>query len=248
MSGQGSRDDTARRVRELGPWFQNMKIGGIQTAPDHFLGDYPQNKWEGFAHVLPEDLEGRSVLEIGCNAGFYALEMKRRGAGEVVAIDHDERYLEQARLAARERGQQIDFRKMSVYQVAQLRRRFDLVLFMGVFYHLRHPLLALDLIHEHVADDLLLFQSLSRGAGSVRPVAKDYPISEWEVFDRHDFPRLHFIEHSYAADPTNWFVPNTAAMEAMLRSSGFELQAHPEREVYLCRKVRRPPFIEPPPC
>jgi tRNA (mo5U34)-methyltransferase len=243
-----ARSDTARRVQELGPWFQNMKIGGIETAPDHLLGNYPQTKWKGFEHVLPDDLQGRSVLEIGCNAGFYAIEMKRRGAGEVVAIDHDARYLAQARLAAREFEQEIDFRTMSVYEIAQLRRRFDLVLFMGVFYHLRHPLLALDLIHEHVADDLLLFQSLSRGSGSAEPVAEDQPISEWDVFDRYDFPKLHFIENRYAGDPTNWFIPNTAAMESMLRSSGFTLEARPEREVYLCRKTRRPTFVETPPC
>jgi tRNA (mo5U34)-methyltransferase len=243
-----ARDATARQVRDLGPWFQNMTIGGVQTAPDHFLGNYPQDKWEGFAHVLPADLQGRSVLEIGCNAGFYAIEMKLRGAGEVVAIDHDERYLEQARFAARERGQDIDFRNMSVYEIARLQRRFDLVLFMGVFYHLRHPLLALDLIHEHVADDLLLFQSLSRGSGEILPVAEDYPISEWDTFDRHDFPKMHFVERRYAGDPTNWFIPNAAAMEAMLRSAGFQPEARPEREVYLCRKVERQPYVERPPC
>ncbi|WP_067334306.1 TIGR04290 family methyltransferase [Stappia indica] len=240
-------DHTARRVRELAPWFQNMTLGGVETASDHFLGDYPRMKWEGFAHVLPDDLEGRSVLEIGCNAGFYAIEMKRRGAGDVVAIDHDEHYLEQARFAARECGQDIDFRNMSVYEIARLRRRFDLVLFMGVFYHLRHPLLALDLIHEHVADDMLLFQSLSRGSGNSEPVAEDHSMDEWEVFDRYDFPKLHFIEQRYAGDPTNWFIPNAAAMEALLRTSGFQVEAHPEREVYLCRKTERPAFVEPPP-
>jgi tRNA (mo5U34)-methyltransferase len=242
-----AKSDLEQRIRELGPWFQNMTIGGIETARDHFLGNYPQAKWEGFAHIVPERLDGRSVLEIGCNAGFYAIEMKRRGAAEVVAIDHDERYLDQARLAATELGHDIDFRNMSVYEIGQLGRRFDLVLFMGVFYHLRHPLLALDLIYEHVADDLLLFQSLSRGSAAAGPVAEDYPIGEWEVFDRPDFPKLHFIERRYASDPTNWFVPNAAAMEAMLRSSGFGIQARPEREVYLCRKMQRPSFVEKPP-
>lgn len=248
MRAAASREQVAQQIRELGPWFQNMTIDGVDTAPDHFLGDYPRAKWSGFAHVLPDDLEGRSVLDIGCNAGFYAMEMKRRGAGEVVAIDHDERYLDQARFAARARGFDIDFRQMSVYQVADLGRRFDLVLFMGVFYHLRHPLLALDLIHEHVADDLLLFQSLSRGSGTATAVAEDYSIDEWDLFDGPDYPKLHFIEHRYAGDPTNWFVPNVGAMEAMLRSAGFALEAHPEREVYLCRKVGRPPYVESPPC
>src|SRR5690606_15383561 len=89
-----------RAIEDLGPWFHNLRINGIETAPDHFLGDYPTFKWETFSHVVPEDLEGRSVLDIGCNAGFYAIEMKRRNAGRVVGIDSDPRYLRQATFAA----------------------------------------------------------------------------------------------------------------------------------------------------
>jgi tRNA (mo5U34)-methyltransferase len=50
---------------------------------------------------------------------------------------------------------------------------------------------------------------------------------------------MHFIEHKYADDPTNWWAPNRACVEAMLRSAGFAITAHPEEEVYLCRKVAR---------
>jgi tRNA (mo5U34)-methyltransferase len=62
--------DTAARVRALGPWFHNFDFDGVLTAPDHFLGDYPRTKWERFAHAIPADLRGRTVLDIGCNAGF----------------------------------------------------------------------------------------------------------------------------------------------------------------------------------
>ncbi len=104
-----------------------------------------------------------SVLDIGCNAGFYSLEMKRRGAARVLGIDTDERYLRQARFAAEVTGLEVEFARLPVWDVAALGERFDLVIFMGVLYHLRHPLLALDLIHEHVAKDLLLFQSDAAG-------------------------------------------------------------------------------------
>src|SRR4051794_4831759 len=167
-------EEIRRRVRELGQWFHNLDLGGVQTAPDHFLGDYPAVKWRQFAHALPADLRGRSVLDIGCNAGFYSLGMKRRGADRVVGIDSDDDYLAQARFAALVRGVDVEFRNLSVYDVAALGETFDLVLFMGVFYHLRHPLLALDLIHEHVARDLLVFQSMQRGSGEVEPLDDDY--------------------------------------------------------------------------
>src|SRR3546814_10130780 len=81
-----------------------------------------------------------------CSSDLYSLEMKRRGASRVVAIDSDPRYLAQAELVAEVYDADIEFRQMSVYDVAGLGERFDLVLFMGVLYHLRHPLLALDLI------------------------------------------------------------------------------------------------------
>jgi tRNA (mo5U34)-methyltransferase len=229
------REAIARRVRELGTWFHNLDLGGVQTAPDHFLGDYPAVKWRRFAHALPQDLRGRTVLDIGCNAGFYALEMKRRGADRVVGVDHDSDYLEQARFAAEVSGVDIEFRELSTYDVAALGERFDVVLFLGVLYHLRHPLLALDLIHEHVARDLVVFQSLQRGCPEVLPLAPDYAITETEVFERPGFPRLHFIEQRYSRDPTNWWLPNRACSEAMLRSAGFDIVDHPEEEVFVCR-------------
>jgi tRNA (mo5U34)-methyltransferase len=161
--------------------------------------------------------------------------MKRRGARRVVGIDHDGDYLAQAKFAAEVLGLDIEFRRLSVFDVALLGERFDVVIFMGVLYHLRHPLLALDLIRAHVAKDMLIFQSMQRGSKDVAELDADYPFIETTIFDRPDYPKLHFIERRYAHDPTNWFVPNRAAAEAMLRSSGFTIEAHPEEEVYICR-------------
>jgi tRNA (mo5U34)-methyltransferase len=235
-----ARDNIRARIEELGPWFHNIDLNGVPTAPEHFLGDYPRVKFRRFAETLPRDLSGRNVLDIGCNAGFYSIEMKRRGAGRVLGIDFDERYLAQARFAAEVCEVDIEFRQMSVYNLALLRERFDVVLFMGVLYHLRHPLLALDLIHEHVARDVMIFQSMQRGAPSIADVAANYDFSETRHFEQSGYPRLHFIEHRYANDPTNWWVPNRACTEAMLRASGFEILGHPEEEVYLCRRVALP--------
>src|SRR3546814_1039253 len=96
------------------------------------------------------------------------MEMKPRGAARVVGIDSDTRYLAQAAFAAEVLGYDIEFRQMSVYEVGHLSERFDLVLFMGVLYHLRHPLLALDLLYEHVVGDMLVFQSMQRDRQSTR--------------------------------------------------------------------------------
>lgn len=237
-------DDTLlEQIEALGPWFHNLCLNGIQTAPDHFLGDYPEIKFAGFRDAIPADLTGKTVLDIGCNAGFYSLEMKRRGAARVVGIDSDERYLNQARFAAEVLGADVEFRRLSVWEVALLGEKFDFVIFMGVLYHLRHPLLALDLIHEHVARDLLLFQSMQRGSREIISLKEDYEFNEPAPFDEPGYPKMHFIEQSYSHDETNWWVPNRACVEAMLRSSGFAIEAQPEDEVYLCRWQ---PVVTPP--
>jgi tRNA (mo5U34)-methyltransferase len=230
-----NRDDIAQRISSLGEWFQNMNLGGVWTAPNHALGNYPAEKWKSFQHAIPAELTGRTVLDIGCNAGFYSLEMKRRGASRVLGIDFDSTYLDQARFAAKLSGFEIEFQEMSVYDVAKLREKFDIVLFMGVLYHLRHPLLALDLIREHVVGDTMIFQSMQRGSKDVAPVQSDYSFWEAEPFGQPGYPVLYFVENRYAHDPTNWWIPNRACAEAMLRSAGFQIIDHPEEEVYVCR-------------
>jgi len=234
---QRTPENIEQRVRALGDWFHNLNLAGVQTAPGHFLGDYPAVKWRRFAHAIPSDLRGRTVLDVGCNAGFYTLEMKRRGADRVLGIDSDPRYLAQARLAAEIAGLEIELRQMSVYDLPSLQERFDLVLFMGVLYHLRHPLLALDILYEHAVGETLVFQSMLRGSPHVRRLAPDYDFSETAHFEEPGYPVLHFVEHRYAADPTNWWIPNRACAEAMLRSAGFTITDHPETEVFVCRRV-----------
>src|SRR3982751_5167062 len=173
--------------------------------------------------------------------------MKRRGAGEVIGIDSDERYLEQARFVAAELGfDDVGFRNLSVYDVGALGRKFDVVIFMGVLYHLRHPLLALDLIREHVAGDLMLFQTMQQGSNDVLMVPEDHPFhvpgttAPPTYFDNPAYPRMHFIERKFAHDWTNWWAPNAACSQAMLRAAGFTIEANPESEVYLCRTADVP--------
>ena len=98
------REQLTRRIEELGDWFHNLDLHGVRTAPNHFLGDFPNVKWKHIAPALPADLNGASVLDIGCNGGFYSIQMKKRGAGRVLGIDVDDRYLNQGRFAAETLG------------------------------------------------------------------------------------------------------------------------------------------------
>src|SRR3712207_4639665 len=120
-----TREETERRIVRMGQWFQNIELNGVRTAPNHFLGDYPGVKWQRFARAIPPDLTGKAVLEIGCNAGFDALDMKRGVAERVLGVNFDERYLAQARFTAEGIGADIEFRQLSVYDVSQHEEKFD---------------------------------------------------------------------------------------------------------------------------
>src|SRR5581483_559598 len=157
-SSQGAVGGMTSQIASLAPWFHNLHLpDGAQTAPEHPLGDFPAVKWRQIAPFVPSDLAGWRVLDIGCNAGFYSFELARRGA-LVTAIDIDLHYLRQARWAAREYGleERIEFRQRSVYELAAAREQFDLVWFLGVLYHLRHPLLALDILREVTRRQMVL--------------------------------------------------------------------------------------------
>jgi tRNA (mo5U34)-methyltransferase len=222
----------------LAPWFHNLHLpDGRETAPDHPLGDFPRVKWEQIAPHIPRDLAGRTALDIGCNAGFYSFELARRGAA-VVGIDADEHYLAQARWAARAFGlaSRTQFERMQVYELARTDGVFDVVLFMGVLYHLRHPLLALDAVAGRVGQ-LLVFQTLTMPGDDVAVAQPDMSLGDRVRMLEDGWPKLAFIEHALEQDETNWWAPNHAAVEAMVRSTGLEVVARPGHEIYVCRRA-----------
>ena len=274
-------------IDALGPWFHNLHLpDGRETAPQHPLGDFPRFKWKQIAPHLPSDLAGWTGLDIGCNAGFYTFQLAERGA-EMLGVDVDEHYLRQARWAAKAFAQwheRVRFERRAVYDLIRMRERFDLVWFMGVFYHLRYPLLGLDIAASR-ARKLLIFQSLSvpppqmsgptmvagahasldhlhsvpwqeravsaeaeagapgqprRNDAAVLDAGRasqpyDLPFKKRHRLSEPEWPKLSFIEHRFAGDPTNWWVPNAAAMESLLRSAGLEVIARPDQEIFICR-------------
>lgn len=222
---------------ELAPWFHNLHLpSGVQTAPDHPLGDFPRFKWEQIAPHLPADLTGARALDIGCNAGFYTFELARRGA-DVLAVDIDEHYLRQARWAAEQLGLQdrIRLRRLGVYDLAEIDDPpFDIVLFLGVLYHLRHPLLALDLVTA-AARDVVVVQTLTLPGEERTDPPADLAIGDRDRMREPGWPMMAFIEHELAGDATNWWAPNAACVEAMLRSCGLAVLDRPAHEFWLCR-------------
>ena len=227
-------------VARLGPWLHNLHLpGGVQTAPEHPLGDWPRRLWDGFRHAVPEDLSGATVLDVGCNAGFYAIEMARRGA-RVVGLEPNPRYRRQAAFAAAALGvaDRLEVRDAQVYDLAASQERFDVVLFLGVLYHLRYPLLALDVL-ARACRGTMFVQSLllpRREPAAPAPLPEEV---EGDLRALHDpaWPKLAFLEDGLFGDATNRWVPNPQGLEAMLRSAGFDPEPLAAGHVYRCRRT-----------
>jgi tRNA (mo5U34)-methyltransferase len=155
---------------------------------------------------LDQDLSGKTVLDIGAWDGFFSFEAERRFAKRVLAIDgyvwkqggKDGFNLARKTLGSKVEDQEIDVMDISPKNIGI----FDYVLFLGVFYHLRHPLLALEKISS-ITKNKLIIETHGELLGGNRPMMVFYPGKEMNN------------------DPTNWWGPNPSAITSMLQDVGF---------------------------
>ncbi len=229
-----NRKALEQTVEKLGRWYHNLEIcPGLTTNPA--IGEHPASRWRLLESAVPRDLSGKSVLDIGCNAGYFSLQMKKRGASRVVSIDIMPEVLAQARFMSAWEGLPIEIREMDTYDIESL-GTFDYVIFVGVLYHLKHPLYALEKI-ANVCKDTMLFQSVVRGPSGEFNPRDDYPNSEAAVFDLPEYPKLYFVEKSFNGDISNWWFGNQSCLKAMLRTAGFrEIISTPGPDTFVCRK------------
>lgn len=182
-------------------WFHAMDLGQGVVTPgriDVARQTLPRLK-------MPADLSGKTVLDIGAWDGFFSFEAERRGAKRVLATDSHAWYTRKPafELARRALGSKVEDLDIDVMDLAPERvGTFDVVLFLGVLYHLRHPMLALEKVLGVCADHLIL-ETVTDLVFTRYPVMRFYPGSE------------------LAGDASNWFGPNPAALVGMLKAVGF---------------------------
>ncbi|MFL5781596.1 MAG: class I SAM-dependent methyltransferase [Thermoleophilaceae bacterium] len=192
--------DEVERIR----WFHTIRLRDDLVTPG-LEPDTPAK----LEHLrLPADLSGRTVLDVGTWDGFFAFEAERRGAARVVATDHhawnaagwgDAGF----RCAHHAFGSSVETQDVDVLDHTPERLgTFDVVFFLGVLYHMRHPLLALERMAA-MTHDMLVLETHVESLGVRRPLAAFYPGAELND------------------DDSNWWGPNLSAVEAMLRAAGF---------------------------
>ncbi|HLB36509.1 MAG TPA: DUF1698 domain-containing protein, partial [Gemmatimonadales bacterium] len=174
---------------------------------------------------LPRDLRGRRVLDIGAWNGCFSFECERRGAAEVVAFGPEDPEAAGFNRLRDALGSSVKYHRGSIYDIdARTVGTFDVVLFLGVLYHLRYPLLALDklrrlttgvlLVESHVIDDGLIPPNRSRlRSFLLRRASRTLA----------NVPLWQFYRHGeLGGDPSNWFGPNVRAVLDGLGSAGFD--------------------------
>lgn len=200
-------------------WWHKMELRPGIVTPGRANVDYLLP-----LYGIPEDLTGKTVLDIGCWDGFYAFECERRGAAKVLATDLWEAAGQDAFLLAhKELGSKIGWMKADVYDLSMMLHpgeRYDVTLFLGVLYHLKHPLLAL----QEVAD------CTAPGGLVIVDTVVSHPA--------YDQPVMAFCPgRELSDDPTNWWAPNPACMAAMLEEAGFTNVTSPVPDYYGNRAV-----------
>lgn len=195
------REQLKREVDAL-EWFHTIDIGKGVVTPGRVD---PQRQTLPRLR-LPADLSDKTVLDIGAWDGFFSFEAERRGARRVLATDSHAWWTRKQpfELARRALGSRVEDFDIDVMDLAADKiGTFDLVLFLGVLYHLRHPMLALEKVFSVTANHLIL-ETVVDLTWTSYPAMRFYP------------------EDELAGDSSNWFGPNPAAVVGMLKAVGFK--------------------------
>ena len=227
-----SRKTIAEGIERLQPWFHNIDLAGQDTDPNN--PDHPRARWKVIHADFPGQMQGKTVLDLGCASGYFSLELSALGA-RVLAVDWEERAIAQVSFAAEVLGLDIECRLQNIYEFVLANDQvFDYVLFMGVFYHLRHPLLVTDQLARMTREALFFQTVLSNHEDTVDPELPDN-FSDRSLLATPGFPAMYFLERRFGGILNNWFVCNESAVRAMLRSSGFHPPQKRGEDCFVCK-------------
>jgi tRNA (mo5U34)-methyltransferase len=225
-------------VDALGWWYHRFQLpNGVWTTEGESTAYDPNERWQLIEPYLPEDLTGKTVLDVGGNSGYFTLRMKQRGAGRSVMVEPVDKFVRQAEFVFEQFGVEVEIVNDDVHAYClSTDERFDYVLFLGLFYHLKYPVLVLDRLAE-MTKTLVFFNSHIEGPSSEADAGSEMAEVDRQDLQSETFPRMSFIEGAYRGDLSNWWIPNSHALEPLARSAGLKMLARPHPEMLVCEPV-----------
>lgn len=213
-------DALMRQIENIKVWHHRIDLGGVTTPG---LQDTAQVLKE---IGLPENLAKKEVLDLGARDGFFSFECERRGAKRVVALDYVPSSMTGFDLCKSVLGSRAEWLNANVYQINRYfpSPSFDLVLFLGVIYHLRHPLLALDRIHDVLKPGgEVIIESHLIDEGFVDSSGRWSRLDDFGR-DLGGFALAQFYKNRQLGnDPTSPWAPNLECLTTIVQSAGFEI-------------------------
>ena len=237
-----TREDILSELKKLEPWFHRIDLGGgVYTKTETVMGepvDHPLAPWQTIQKLLPRDLSNKTLLDVGCNAGFYAFEAKRRGARRVLGVDGQRQHVRQALFVRKVLGLEAEFRRLNVYELnPRTMGQFEITLALGLLYHLKHPILALENLFRVTKELLIVETAIMPGPRTPASFTHSFGSAEAVLHP------LVYVENPPDAKEQifNWFLPSIEALLALLRDTGFAevdlVEAKEDRAVVVCRKA-----------
>ena len=215
-----SSEQVHAAVAKVEHWYHRIEVApGIVTPGTH-------DSEAALAEMnVPENLSGKRLLDVGARDGYFSFVAEARGA-EVVAIDAVPPHLNGFSTASSLLGSSVEYRTMNVYNLnSENVGTFDLIFFLGVLYHLRDPMLALDRLWEVARPGATIWvESHTIDSGLVAPATGKFRELASVAPDLVEVPMVQFYPRDLLlGNPTNWWGPNLAALKAMLEEAGFEV-------------------------
>jgi tRNA (mo5U34)-methyltransferase len=229
-------------------WFHRIRLS------DDFVTPGPDDTAAKLANLealgLPQDLTGKRVLDIGAWDGFFSFEMERRGA-EVVALDHVEKEATGFVVASEILDSKVTWKTSNIYDLdPEELGYFDVVLCLGVIYHLRHIILGMDRVRGVMKPGANLYietagidHHVLGGNGTFMPLVSAGPAGTGPLLQL-------YAEGELGKDGSNFFAPNAAGLEALLRATEFKVDSikigptgFPTRIIARARAVHNPGVV-----
>jgi tRNA (mo5U34)-methyltransferase len=194
------REEIVNAVKRLGPWYHSFDLADWLKIEAIHDGDSVLACLDRLG--FPRDFSDKTVLDVGCSAGYYSFVARSRGARRVVGVELDPHYVQQARYLSNLLRLDVDFMNGDAHQIDASLGMFDIVICTGLMYHIQDPTNVLSRLSAVCTDTLLVESEF--------------------LLDPALSSMARFIEGTYMDDPTNWWIYGPQCLEGMVRAAGFQ--------------------------